>query len=167
MLKRAKRTLQRALLLEGMEAETRAEGQLALAQAELLLGEVETARQRALQTLEEAKRYELTWLIARAQRILGSIFVVQGQREQAELHFKQSLYTFRRSGMRLEYGRTLHDYGLMLLQQDGVVEEAYHERGRGLNFLREAFQVFTDCKAVLDGQVVEDILTRHEQAAEK
>ena len=55
----------------------------------------------------------------------------------------------------------------MLLQQDGVDEEAYHERERGLNFLREALQVFTDCKAVLDGQVVEDILTRHEQAAEK
>ena len=69
--------------------------------------------------------------------------------------------------MRLEYGRTLHYYGLMLLQQDGVDEEAYHERERGLNFLREALQVFTDCKAVLDGQVVEDILTRHEQAAEK
>ena len=167
MLKRAKRTLQRALLLEGMEAETRAEGQLALAQTGLLLGEVETAQERALQTLGEVKRYELTWLIARAQRILGSIFAVQGQQEQAELHFEQALYTFRRSGMRLEYGRTLHDYGLMLLQQDGVVEEAYHERGRGLNFLREALQVFTDCKAVLDGQVVEDILTRHEQAAEK
>src|SRR5207248_1738868 len=35
MLKRAKRTLQRALVvLEGMEAETRAEGQLALAQTD-------------------------------------------------------------------------------------------------------------------------------------
>jgi len=167
MLKRAKRTLQRALILEGMEMETRAEGQLALAQADLLLGAVETAQQLALQTLEEAHRYELTWLVARAQRILGSIFVVQGQREQAELHFKQALYTFRRSGMRLEYARTLHYYGLMLLQQDGVDEEAYHERERGLNFLREALQVFTDCKAVLDGRVVEDILARHEQAAEK
>ena len=167
MLKRAKRTLQRALILEGMEMETRAEGQLALAQAELLLGAIETAQQLALQTLEEAHRYELTWLVARAQRILGSIFVVQGQRVQAELHFKQALYTFRRSGMRLEYGRTLHYYGLMLLQQDGVDEEAYHERERGVNFLREALQVFTDCKAVLDGQVVEDILARHEQAAEK
>jgi tetratricopeptide (TPR) repeat protein len=168
VLKRAKKTLLRALVvLEGMEAETRAEGQLALAQADLLLGAVETAQQRALQTLEEAYRYELTWLVARAQRILGSIFVVQGQREQAELHFKQALYTFRRSGMRLEYGRTLHYYGLMLLQQDGVDEEAYHERERGLNFLREALQVFTDCKAVLDGQVVEDFLARHEQAAEK
>ncbi|MFL5700189.1 MAG: hypothetical protein ACJ797_24185, partial [Ktedonobacteraceae bacterium] len=167
MLKRAKRTLQRALLLEGMEAETRAEGQLALAQADLRLGEVETAQQRALQTLEEAKRYELIWLIARAQRILGSIFAVQGQREQAELHFEQALHTFRRSGMRLEYARTLHDYGLMLLQQDGVDEEAYGERGRGLNFLREARQVFTDCKAALDVRIVEGILARCEQAAEK
>ena len=167
MLKRAKRTLRRALLLEGMEAETRAEGQLALAQADLLLGEVETAQQQALQTLEEAHRYELTWLIARAQRILGSIFTVQGQREQAELHFEQALHTVRKSGMRLEYAHTLRYYGLMLLQQDGVDEEAYGERGRGLNFLREARQVFTDCKAVLDVRMVEDILARHEQAAEK
>src|SRR5207302_8279463 len=46
-------------------------------------------------------------------------------------------------------------------------EEAYHERERGLNFLREALQVFTDCKAVLDGQVVEDFLARHEQRSEE
>src|SRR5207302_6025449 len=38
MLQRAKRTLLRALLIEGMDAETRAEGQLAMAQADLLLG---------------------------------------------------------------------------------------------------------------------------------
>ncbi|MFL5703431.1 MAG: tetratricopeptide repeat protein, partial [Ktedonobacteraceae bacterium] len=167
VLHRAKRTLQRALLLEGIEAETRIEGQLALAQADLLLGEVETAQQRALQTLEEAKRYELTWLIARAQRILGSIFALQGQREQAELHFEQALHTFRKSGMRLEYARTLHYYGLMLLHQDGVDEEACRERERGLHSLREARQVFTDCKAALDVQVVEGILARHEQATEK
>jgi tetratricopeptide (TPR) repeat protein len=167
VLKRAKRTLQRALLLEGIEAETRIEGQLALAQASLLLGEVETAQRRALQTLEEAKRYELTWLIARAQRILGRIFAVRGQREQAELHFEQALHTFRKSGMRLEYGRTLHYYSLMLLQQDGVDEEVCRERERGLNSLREAQQVFMDCKAALDVQVVEDILARHEQVAEK
>ena len=167
MLKRAKRTLQRALLLEGMEAETRAEGQLALAQADLRLSEVETAQQRALQTLEEAKLYELTWLVARTQRILGSIFVVQGQREQAGLHFKQALYTFRRSGMRLQYARILHYYGLMLLQQDGVDEEAYREQERGLNSLHEAHQVFTDCKAALDVQVVERVLARREQVAEK
>src|SRR5205823_402184 len=77
VLQRAKRTLLRALLIEGMEVETRAEGQLALAQVDLLLGAVETAQQRALQTLEEAHRYELTWLVARAQRILGSIFAMQ------------------------------------------------------------------------------------------
>lgn len=168
VLRRAKRTLQRALLLEGIEAETRIEGQLALAQAELLLGEVETAQQQALQTLEEAKRYELTWLIARAQRILGSIFAVQRQREQAELYFEQALHTFRKSGMRLEYARTLHYYGLMLLQQDGAADkETCRERERGLHFLGEALQVFTDCKAALDVQVVDGILARNEQVTEK
>ncbi|MFL5661165.1 MAG: hypothetical protein ACJ8BW_07410, partial [Ktedonobacteraceae bacterium] len=167
VLHRAKRTLQRALLLEGIEAETRIEGLLALAQANLLLGEVETAQQRALQTLEEAKRYELTWLIARAQRILGSIFALQRQREQAELSFEQAMHTFRKSGMRLEYARTLHYYGLMVLQQDGADEEACRERERGLHFLGEALQVFTDCKAPLDVQVVEGILARPEQVTGK
>ncbi len=38
---------------------------------------------------------------------------------------------------------------------------------RTLHFLGEAQQVFTDCKAALDVQVVEDILARHEQVAEK
>src|SRR5438132_12795170 len=136
MLQRAERTVQRALILGGMEVETRAEGQLALAQADLLLGAIETAQQLALQTLEEAHRYELIWLIARAQRILGSIFAVQGRWEQAELHFEQALHILRKSGMRLEYARTLHYYGLMLLQQNGSDEQICREQTRDLNSLR-------------------------------
>src|SRR5205823_10803465 len=72
IFKRAKRMLLHAIALEGMEAETRTEGQLLLAQVDLLLGDVESAQQRAMQTLEEARRYELTWLIARVQRSLGN-----------------------------------------------------------------------------------------------
>ena len=122
-----------------------------------------TASKFALQTLEEAQRYELTWLVARAQHMLGSIFAAQGRREQAKLHFEQALHAFRKSGMRLEYARTQHDYGLILLLQEEVDEEARRKREQGLNFLREACRVFTDCKAVLDIQVVERALVRYEQ----
>jgi tetratricopeptide (TPR) repeat protein len=155
LLKRAKRTLQRALLLEGMEAETRAEGQLALAQADLLLGAVETAQQLALQTLEEAHRYELTWLIARAQRILGSIQAAQGQRDQADIYFEQAIQVFHDSGMRLEWARALQRYGLVLLQRDGAGVASYQQ---GLSYLQEARQAFHQCNAVLDLQAVERVL---------
>ncbi len=47
LLRRARISLQRALALEGLEAETRTEGQLALAQVALLLGEIDEAQQQA------------------------------------------------------------------------------------------------------------------------
>src|SRR5207245_1756866 len=49
LLRRARISLQRALALEGLEAETRTEGQLALAKVALLLGENEIAQQQTIQ----------------------------------------------------------------------------------------------------------------------
>ncbi len=164
MLKRAKRTLARALALEGIEAETRTEGELALAQVELLLGDGESARQRATRTLEEAGRFELVWLIARAQRILGGILAMQGQQdeqEQAQRHFEQALQTFHKSGMRLEYARTLHEYGIALLREPE--NRACAQREQGLASLREAHRVMIECTAFLDAQLVERTLHRYEQ----
>lgn len=164
MLERAKRTLARVLALEGIEAETRTEGELALAQVELLLGDGESARQRATRTLEEAGRFELVWLIARAQRILGSILAMQGQqneREQAQRHFKRALQTFHKSGMRLEYARTLHEYGIALLREPQ--DRACAQREQGLASLREAHRIMIECKAILDAQLVERALHRYEQ----
>ncbi len=163
MLKRAKRTLARALALEGIEAETRTEGELALAQVELLLGDGESARQRATRTLEEAGRFELVWLIARAQRILGGILAMQGQqdeREQTRRHFEQALQTFHKSGMRLEYARALREYGIALLREPE--NRACAQREQGLVSLREAHRIMIECKAILDAQLVERALHRYE-----
>ena len=167
VLKRAKRVLLRALALEGMEAETRTEGQLVLAQAELLLGEVESARKRAVQTLEEEHRYELIWMIAGVQRILGSILARQSQQEQAEQYFEQALQTFRKSGMRLEYARTLHEYGAALLRECDAENQECRRSEQALHYVREASQIFTSCKASLEAQVVERLLARYEQVTEK
>ncbi len=115
LLRLAHQTLQRALAIEGMEAENRTEGKLALAEVELLLGQVENAEQRVRQTLDEATRLDLIWLIARAQRILGSILVTRSHQEEqaqelqeeAAHYFEQALTTQQKSSMRLEYERTL------------------------------------------------------------
>ncbi|MHB8599059.1 MAG: AAA family ATPase [Ktedonobacteraceae bacterium] len=72
-LKRASKTLQRALALEGLEAETRAEGQLAMAQVALLLGNEDDALQQASAVLANAQAHELTWLVERTQEIIRDI----------------------------------------------------------------------------------------------
>ena len=87
LLRKARISLQRALALEGLEAETRTEGQLALARVAFLMGEVDGARQQALQVMEQAQRYEQTWLLACAQRLMGSILSALGQQEQANEYF--------------------------------------------------------------------------------
>jgi tetratricopeptide (TPR) repeat protein len=160
VLKQAKKSLLHALTLEGLETETRIEGQLAQAQVSLLLSEGESALQQALQALEEARSSEQTWLVTRAQRILGSIFAAQGEQEQAEKYFEQALRTFRKRGMRLEYGRTLQQYGNALVQQDGSEGKRY---AQGIAYLQEARQVFTECQAMLDLRSVEHMLAEHEQ----
>lgn len=73
-LKRAQKTLRHALALEGLEAETRTEARLLLAQAMLLQGDVQIALSLAMQTLEQAGQFELTWLVACTQRLLGEIY---------------------------------------------------------------------------------------------
>jgi tetratricopeptide (TPR) repeat protein len=70
LLRKARISLQRALSLEGLEAETRTEGRLALAKVALLLGEIGEARQQGLNVMNEAQRYEQIWLLACIQRLM-------------------------------------------------------------------------------------------------
>jgi DNA-binding SARP family transcriptional activator len=154
LLRKARISLQRALRLEGLEAETRTEGQLALARVALLLGEIDESRQQALQVMNEAHRYEQTWLLACAQRLMGSILSVVGQQEQASAYFEQAIETFDRSGMRLEWARTLQSYGTALLEQHSTGENGYTQ---GLKYLQDASQAFRECNANLDLQVIEHI----------
>lgn len=122
MLKAAQKAVQRALLLEDIEVETKIEGQLLLAHVDLLSGHTQQAYERAVSVLEEARCCELVWLIARAQRILGSILARQDQQAQAQPCFEQALEAFRKSGMHIEYERTLHEYEAALCYD-------FHEQG--------------------------------------
>lgn len=158
----ARKCLQKALDLEGLEADTRIEGQLVLAQALLLQGELEPARQQSNSALEHAASYELTWLLARSQRMLGSILALQGQQKQSAIYFEQAINTFEKCGMRLEWARTLLSSGEALIQYGEATEASYQQ---GLHHLQEAIQVFHDCGAKYDLLIAEDILSRYTRAA--
>jgi tetratricopeptide (TPR) repeat protein len=157
LLKRARTALKRALALEGLEAEAKTEGQLALAQASFLLGEIDTARQQAMQGMEEARRLEQTWLLACARRLMGEILSAQGQQEEARTYFEQALETLQKCGMRLEWARTLRSYGAALLGEHGKDDGNYRQ---GLKYLGQAREVFRECNAVLDLQGVERVIDR-------
>jgi tetratricopeptide (TPR) repeat protein len=158
LLKLAWTALQRALALEGLEAETRTEGQLALAQASFLLGEIDTARQQAMQSMEEARRLEQTWLLACARRLMGEMLSAQGRQEEAKTYFEQALETLQKCGMRLEWARTLQSYGATLLGELGKDDGSYRQ---GLKYLEEAREVFRECNAVLDLRGVEGVIDRY------
>ncbi len=155
LLTGAKLALQRALSLEGLNAEAAAEGRLTLASALYLLGEVETAQQVAMQSLKEAEQHELLRVIARSQRLLGRILALQGHDEEAERYFEQALEMFARHEMRLDYARALHGYGDTLLQRSAPDSDSYV---RGLRSLHEAREIFADCNATTDLEWVERIL---------
>jgi tetratricopeptide (TPR) repeat protein len=158
LLNRARTALQRALTLEGLEAETKTEGQLALAQVSLLLGEIDIAQQQTTHTLEEAHRYDQTWLLASAQHLMGSILTAAGQQEQAVEYFEHAMEKFQSSGMRLEWARTLQSYAVALLEQHTSGNSNYEQ---GLKYLQDARLAFHECNAILDLQVIEGILARH------
>jgi tetratricopeptide (TPR) repeat protein len=164
LLKLARTALRRALALEGLEAETRTEGQLILAQALFLLGEIGTARQQAIQVMEESRRLEQTWLLACARRLIGEILAAQGKQEEAGAYFAQALEVLQKCGMRLERARTLQSYGVALLGERGKDDGSYRQ---GLKYLEEAREVFRECNAVLDLHGVERVIDRYTVGAAK
>ncbi|MGI9059574.1 MAG: DUF6788 family protein [Ktedonobacteraceae bacterium] len=159
LLLRARKTLERALANEGLDAEARIKGQLAIALILLLFGETEKAQQLAVSTMEEAQQSELLWGYLCTQRLLGDILAAQSQQKQAEYHFVQAMQAFQTAGMRLEYARTLYSYGTALLQAKGTEKARNHQQG--LSYLHEAQQIFGECHALLDLHNVERVLTAH------
>ena len=155
LLERAKLAARRALALEGLNTEVAIEGQLSLASAHFLLGEIEEAQDMALQSMHAAQKHELTRIVARAQRLLGRILAAQGQSTEADAYFEQCLDTFSRYEMRLDYARALHGYGVTLLQRSTAGEG---NARRGLDYLLEALNIFKQCKASIDVLWVERIL---------
>ena len=160
LLYRARSSLLRGLTLEGLEAEIRTEGQLALAHVAFLLGEIDKAQQQVQMTIEEAQRHEQTWLLACALRLMGSIFSAREQFAKADAYFTHSLETLRECGMHLEEARTLHSYGESLLQR---AHKDNHSDSymQGLRYLQEARSIFDRCHAVLDLELVDRVLEAH------
>jgi tetratricopeptide (TPR) repeat protein len=159
-LERAKQTILRALKLKNIETETTIEGQSTLACIELLLGSVDIALELSLKTMEEASRAELVWLVAQSKRVLGEIFAVKGFSEESDRYFEEALGSFRKSEMRLEYARTAYYYGKTLL--------ARNDNGKtGLEYLQEAQKIFDECGAVLDLQMVKNVLSSYREVSKR
>ncbi len=171
LLLRARSTLQRAISLDELDIEAFTDGKHLLATAYYLLDDVKLARQTALQTLKEAQENEAGPIIGRANRLLGRILMNQGQYEQADLYFEQAITLFREGGLRLDYARTLHSYGAILLQRGSMINVATHctqeEREtflqRGIDYLHEARRIFANCHASVDLTLIERIFASFEE----
>ncbi len=159
-LKHAKITLERGLVLEDIETETKTEGKLMLAHVAFLSDEIETAQQQALDTLKEATQYELLWLVARTQRVLGSITAALHEDEQSRQYFEQALRTFQKRGMVLEEARTLRERSATLLSRMNFSSE---ERDKAIQDLNVTNEIFVTHQAVLDAMITQHILAAHAQ----
>ncbi len=159
LLLKARSTVLHAIAFEGLEADLVVEGRYILATIYFLLGNVEAARQEALKTIEDARQYEVTRIMARAQRLMGRILAIQGDYTQADSYFEQTLQIFRECDLRLDYARTIHRYGITLLERSESGDVNYQ---RGLDCLHEARTAFADCHAALNLSWVENILKRYE-----
>ena len=151
--------LERAIALEGLDAEVMIEGHLTLALVYFLSGKLDIARQKALQTLEQARVLELTRLLGRSQLLLGRILAEQGERKQADIYFEQAIEVFNKYEMRIDYARALHGFGVILLRRNESGHETYH---RGLAYLHQARDIFSACSAAIDLNWIERILTNLE-----
>ncbi|MGB8348494.1 MAG: tetratricopeptide repeat protein, partial [Ktedonobacteraceae bacterium] len=160
LLYRSRATLQHALSFDELDAEIKYEGQLALANAFLLLGDAASARNLANAVLEETRQQELIWIATRAGSLLGSILAAQGQWEQAKRYFEQAMQIFRQRNMRLELARTQRHYGLALMRREGADRLDRHQ---GFDYLGEARQAFKACGAALDLDIVEHEIARYEK----
>ncbi|TMD61625.1 MAG: tetratricopeptide repeat protein [Chloroflexi bacterium] len=158
LLMRAKSTIQRALVVEGLETELVVEGQLILASIYFLLGDIEKAKQETVRTIEEAEQYELTRLLARSSRLLGRILAVRGEYTQANVYFDRALQIFRECEFRLDYARALHGYGVTLIERRIPGDVQFD---KGLAYLQEARDIFADCHAGIDLEWVEHILANY------
>ena len=120
ILLRAAATIRRALGLPGLEVEDGVEAHLVLAEIAWLLGELPTAHEEIERTLEEAARYELRWLYARASELAGVILATLGEQRRAVQRFEQALEVFCGQQMDTECRRSLavaRSYGGSLFEE--------------------------------------------------
>ena len=114
------------------------------------------AEEQTLQTMREAQEHEITRILARAHRLLGRIMAIQEKHSQAHYCFEQAMAIFRENEMRLDYARTVHDYGFTLLQRGHLDETAYQQ---GVAYLQEARDIFSACRAAVNLEWVSLLLS--------
>ena len=166
LLTRAKIMLQRTISLKGMEIEHIVDGKHLLALIHFLLDDLATALEIAQQTLKDAQGFETPRIIERLYRLLGRIYAAQKQPIQATHYFQEAIRICRENDLRLDYARTLHCYGSLLLCQDKQQQEAISDDDapyqQGLTYLREASQIFQACNATIDLAATEQLLSQHD-----
>ncbi|HEY0754600.1 MAG TPA: DUF6788 family protein [Ktedonobacteraceae bacterium] len=167
LLKSAQAAIERTFQLTDIDTETECTGQVVLTEIYYHLGDLERARQQAGQALEETRLSEMMHLIGRVQRLQGEIQVASGLEREADASFEQALQTLKEHGLRLDYARALHRYGLSLLtrnlhvksSQGAYTRSSSPQINTGLNYLHEARAIFVTCLAGLDLQWIEETLT--------
>ncbi|HLG60735.1 MAG TPA: DUF6788 family protein [Ktedonosporobacter sp.] len=169
LLHRAQATLQRAISLDGLERESIIEGRHLLATAYFLLGDLEDAQQLALQVLKDLEEYEAIRTVGRTYRLLGRILAAQKHFDEAIEYYKKALQIFLERGLRLDYARALHGYGVTLIFQGQSVPTVAGNQSTpstqyraGLDSLHEAHAIFSICRASIDVTWVEHVLSQYE-----
>ena len=155
-LQQARKSLDHALSLAGIEEEMRLEGQLTVGRIALLQMQEGEVLLRASQTLEDAERAELPGLTAQAQCLKAELLALQGQRENAFQAFEEASQAFQAHEMRLEYARTRFKQAhamLRLENLDSLVRTDTSSRWHTV--LGEMQQIFNECHASLDLQLAE------------
>ena len=157
----ARAAVERALTLEGTDAETQCTGQVVLAHIYYLLGDLEQAYQQANQALEATRQGEIVQLIGRSHRMLGEIQAAMNLEQGAEDSFAQALQVFQKYSLLLDYARTLQQYGEWLIrrsaqQTSNAQQTTLHQQGFG--YLHEARDIFATARASIDLQWVELLL---------
>ncbi|MEO7020660.1 MAG: DUF6788 family protein [Ktedonobacteraceae bacterium] len=159
LLRSAQATVECALALDSIDAETQSMAQVVLAHIYYLRGDLEEAQQQILKALEVTQQREIAYLYGRAQRLLGEIQAARGSEQEADRSFEKALQTCQQYDLRLDYARVLHRYGACLLQRGSQTGTGHHSiYQQGLGYLGEARDIFTTCQASLDLQWVERIL---------
>ncbi len=153
LLKKARGTLAYALTLEGLEADTRIEGDIALLEVRWLQDTQKPIYEQVIQLQRKCEQSRLVWLLPRIERLQGNVLAAQGMHEQATLHFEQSMQHAHRYSLHWEYGRTLHCYGDCLLKR-GTSENFV----QGREYLQEAYEIFASCHAISELHTVETLL---------
>jgi tetratricopeptide (TPR) repeat protein len=151
---KARKSIVHTLALDDIEAETKVEGQLVLAQTMMLQGELDEALSLVMSTMQDAQSYELRALMAYAQRLQGDILFRQRQYQQGAQEFERAIADFRNYGMRLECARTLQDYGIALLKNaDSTVDGGLHAH----ECLQEARELFMRCRVAPEVPMIKHI----------